>query len=123
MNLEKQFVETGKKVTEKVWGREFEIINEEYCGKIFEILPMSQSSLHYHRDKKETFLCLDGVIQVEVGEETHILRGWAKDSVNIPAGVKHRFSNFESTVAWVVEFSTHHEDSDTYRLEESRRFV
>lgn len=123
MGLEKHFKESGKRVESKVWGTEFTVVNKEYCGKIFEILPMSQSSLHYHAEKSETFMCIDGLVQVEVDGETHILRGWAKDSVDIPAGVKHRFSNFEPTVAWVIEFSTHHNDYDTYRVEESRRFA
>jgi mannose-6-phosphate isomerase-like protein (cupin superfamily) len=115
MGLEKHFEEAGKKIDRKVWGTEYYIVNKSYCGKLFEISPMSQSSLHRHKFKSETFLCLEG-------GETVLLRGWAKDSVDIPAGMLHRFSNFEASPAWMVEFSTHHEDGDVERLEESRRF-
>jgi mannose-6-phosphate isomerase-like protein (cupin superfamily) len=122
MNIEKSYVEAGRKIERKIWGTEFYVVNKDYCGKLFEILPMSQSSLHRHIFKSETFLCLEGLIQVELEGETHILRGWAKDCVDIPAGSWHRFSNFEATSALMVEFSTHHKNDDVERLEESRRF-
>jgi len=122
MNLEKHYIEAGRKVDKKIWGNEYYVVNKSYCGKLFEILPMSQSSLHRHTRKSETFLCLDGLIEVEVSGRSEILRGWAKDCVDIPAGALHRFSNYTDTTAWMVEFSTHHEDSDVERVEESGRF-
>ena len=131
MNLRKQFEDFGKIVSQRVWGTEYWVVNHPlYCGKVFEIYPMSESSKHMHKIKNETFMCTDGIIQVETWPEGSdrmgqitVLRGWAKDSIDIPAGMYHRFSNYENTPAWVTEFSTHHDDADTYRLEESRRFA
>lgn len=130
-NLRRHFEEVGKTVTDKIWGREFVVVNHSlYCGKIFEIYPTSESSKHLHRMKSETFMCTDGLIHVETwpdgtdrrGQIT-VLRGWAKDSIDIPAGLAHRFSNYENQTAWVTEFSTHHSDDDVVRFEESRRFA
>ena len=37
------------------------------------------------------------------------------DSIRITPGVKHRFTGLEDSE--IIEFSTHHEDSDSYREE------
>jgi uncharacterized cupin superfamily protein len=131
MNLARHFKEQGHEVIEKIWGREFVVVNHPlYCGKIFEVYPMSESSKHLHRVKNETFMCTDGLIHVEIWPygidrmgQIVVLRGWAKDSIDIPAGLAHRFSNYESQTAWVTEFSTHYSNDDTVRFEESRRFA
>lgn len=39
------------------------------------------------------------------------------DFIRIVPGVSHRFSGLEDSV--IIESSTHHEDSDSYREEES----
>ena len=131
MNLRKQFEDMGHQVIEKIWGREYIVVDHaDYCGKIFEIYPMAESSKHLHYRKHETFMCTEGLVQVEIwpggidrmGQIT-VLRGWAKDSIDIPAGMPHRFSNYESQTAWVTEFSTHHDDIDVRRFEESRRLA
>jgi len=37
----------------------------------------------------------------------------------VKPGVKHRFSGIEDSL--IIEVSTHHDESDTYRIEESRK--
>lgn len=118
-------------LTPKVWGSEEEIVNnEKYCGKLLSVNKGWQSSLHYHPVKHETFLCLVGCVWLEyipdsttaspygTTTERMLLRGWARDAVEIPSNTPHRFyADIED--ALVVEFSTTHSDEDVVRLQES----
>ena len=110
-----------------IWGAEEWIINtDQYCGKLLWIKSGFQSSLHYHKIKTETFLCLRGTVLVEYypkgtehKKEITVLKGWARDAIHLPNGVPHRFMA-KSEDALVVEFSTYHSDEDVVRLEESK---
>jgi quercetin dioxygenase-like cupin family protein len=73
--------------------------------------------LHYHKIKDETFLVVKGHIRLEHGKKVlHMRPG---DFVRIPPGVKHRFRGMEDSE--VMEVSTHHDETDSYRLEKSRK--
>ncbi len=50
---------------------------------------------------------------MEVNDEERIMI--PGDSVRIRPGTKHRFTGLEDSE--IIEFSTHHEDSDSYREE------
>jgi mannose-6-phosphate isomerase-like protein (cupin superfamily) len=80
-------------------------------------------SLHFHKVKQETFRVISGVVELElqsgielkdnkitmnVGDE-ELIRPW----------MSHRFSTH--TGAIILEISTHHEDSDSYRIQESKK--
>lgn len=98
----------------KVWGEEQWIINtDKYCGKRMTLNRGWQCSLHRHEVKDETFYVLNGKVRFELGDEVYILG--PGDSVHVPTGVKHRFGGIERSV--MMEFSTHHDDADTYRDE------
>ena len=105
----------------KLWGEEEMIVNtERYCGKILRLKRKHRSSLHYHINKDETFLCMDGTVLVEYG------RDWLNEvllrpgmSIRLLPGMPHRFEAIGDE-AEVVEFSTPHDDGDVVRLEESR---
>ena len=103
---------------EKVWGDEYWITNDEqYCSKILILNPNHISSLHYHIEKCETFTVLAGVVKVTHNDKvTSYIRG---ESVLIPSEDEHRFEAVSSP-AVILETSTHHDDDDTYRLEESK---
>lgn len=123
-------------VVQKLWGTEQVIVNNElYCGKILTIQPGYQCSLHSH-PKDETFLVIHGCVALETMEDwdlledekwtlgtwlpTHLLR--MGDIYHIPPNMPHRFmSDSETEVAVIAEFSTHHDDADVTRLEESRK--
>jgi len=108
---------------DKVWGHEEVIINnEKYCGKILYLKKGYFSSLHYHREKDETFHILKGKLKLETG--------YSNDPVNLSSSLMtkgstirlmpntiHRFTGISDTE--ILEVSTHHEDSDTFRLKES----
>jgi len=104
---------------EKVWGKEVWIANEpEYCGKLLYVNRGASGSLHYHPKKKETFHLLQGRIELEYGDTT--LSAWP-EPITIQAGILHRFTAFVDSV--ILEVSTHHDDEDVVRIEESRAGV
>jgi mannose-6-phosphate isomerase-like protein (cupin superfamily) len=110
------------KIVEKVWGRELWLVNEEnYCAKILQIKQWYQCSKHYHPIKHETFIVLTGVVFVEVGFENR--RMLCGESQVIPTGAPHRFGTNFTGGASILEISTHHDDNDVVRLEESRKIT
>lgn len=102
----------------KMWGRELWHHNDsDYCMKTLVIHSGAQSSLHYHKVKRETFLCVQGSVMLEIGGDAHVLtRG---DSITIEPGVAHRFRAV-TDAATVIEASTTHDDADVYRVEDSK---
>lgn len=109
-------------LVQKLWGREEWLVNElEYCAKYLMLRPGFQSSLHYHKVKKETFIYRMGDIEMEVGGKKEVWHYTPEGhQVTILPGTPHRFKCF-STAAWLLEVSTHHDDNDVVRLEESRK--
>ena len=101
------------KKVKKIWGEEIWIVNEEYCGKKLVLKRGFRCSLHEHRKKDETFYLIRGKILMEVGDRKWIMK--PEDSVHISQNVLHRFTGL--TNAQIIEFSSHHEDSDSYRKE------
>jgi len=110
------------KTVKKVWGEELWIVNnDKYCGKILTVKKGFRCALHYHKKKHETFYVLEGNPYLEVSSGTARKRaffyeGTAKegDDFEINPYVIHRFSAPTGEVK-IIEFSTHHEDSDSYR--------
>lgn len=102
----------------KLWGYEKWLENnEKYCSKMMSLKPGYQCSLHYHKIKDETFYVLKGYIRMEVGNEILYMR--EGNFVRITPGTIHRFRGLEDSE--FLEISTHHEDDDSYRIEESRK--
>lgn len=106
------------KIVEKVWGTEYWLCNSgHYCCKILKLNQNFQCSLHYHKLKSETFFILSGHVKLEVPDVTvTLLPG---DHYNIHVGMEHRFTGL--TDALILEVSSTHHESDSYRLEESRK--
>lgn len=104
-----------------LWGREILCINtDEYCGKLIELIYPARSSVHYHEDKQETFTVLNGIVTIQVGDTMRDYR--AGESVTIMPDVRHSFMlarNGKSRKALLLETSTHHESSDTKRVQPS----
>ena len=98
----------------KVWGLEIWICNDpeqNYCGKLIELVRGAQCSLHFHRNKHETFYVLSGIVRFELGDVVRILR--AGDIVVVPREVKHRFGGLMDST--IIEISDHHDENDSYR--------
>jgi len=104
---------TNHKTVKKEWGSEEWIVNRDYCGKKLILNKGFRCSMHYHKNKDETFYILSGKVLLEIGTQKNILH--PGHSILIKPGQKHRFTGLEQSE--IMEFSTHHEDSDSYRDE------
>lgn len=103
------------KKVKKVWGEELIIINKEYCGKILSLKQGFRCSLHYHEKKDETFYILKGEVLMEADKKKWIMR--IGDVQHIKPRCVHRFTGLLDSE--IIEFSTKHYDSDSYRCTES----
>ena len=109
--------ETDILIHKKVWGEEHWIVNKEYCGKKLVVNRGFRSSIHYHKDKDETFYMLSGKLLMELDGTQRILK--AGDKLYVPTEAKHRFTGLENSE--MIEFSTHHREDDSFRDSESGR--
>ena len=105
---------------QKGWGKEIWLANNnKYCGKILKFNAGSKFSMHYHVDKEETFYILDGHLKLKYfylsNAEEKIQDLYSGDVVDIPQFNPHKIEAIKEST--IIEISTHHEDSDSYRIE------
>jgi len=103
----------------KAWGGEMWLCNnEEFCGKRLTIHKGARFSMHFHAKKREVFWVLKGEIHlswVDPSDAAKISRRMkAGECVEIPRLLPHQITAIED--AEVVEFSTHHDEADSYRV-------
>lgn len=114
----------GYKHIAKAWGTEIVLDNNPaYCAKFLVISPGFTCSLHRHDIKRETFHVVEGRVGIEFGSDPSFLRTEAKDvgdALHVPPGLFHRFWSMTPERAILLEVSSHHDDLDVERLEESR---
>ena len=101
------------KKASKVWGHEEWIVNRDYCGKKLVLKKGFRCSMHHHKKKDETFYIIKGGVLMESDGKKKVMK--PGDSIHIKPGCKHRFTGLKNSE--IIEFSTHHEDSDSYREE------
>jgi len=106
------------KIIKKVWGEEHWLVNEDYCGKRLMLNKGHRCSLHYHKIKDETFYVVKGKVLLELNGEKIIMN--QGDLQRIKPQDVHRFSGLEDSE--IIEFSTHHDEDDCYRIEPSGKF-
>ena len=104
---------------EKSWGHEEWIVNNsKYCGKKLVVKKGFRCSMHHHKVKDETFYLLSGEILLETEykgyKENRIMT--TGDVAHIKVGMWHRFTSLQE-ISELIEFSTFHMDSDSYRRE------
>ena len=123
------------KTVSKGWGYELWIENNQlYCGKHLHVLPYKQCSVHYHKNKTETFYVISGELlltyceSIENVPEDQLFYYWVHkadiksviltrgDNINISPYVPHKFTSNKHYACDFIEFSTFHEDSDSYRI-------
>jgi mannose-6-phosphate isomerase-like protein (cupin superfamily) len=89
------------------------------------------SSLHYHKEKDETFIIIKGEVQLEVGgplqlgldklyptkKKTMKLR--VGDAYRLEPRTVHRFRSLSGNSV-ILEVSTHHDDTDSIKLKVAR---
>jgi D-glycero-beta-D-manno-heptose 1-phosphate adenylyltransferase len=103
-------------LTPKAWGYEEEVINKDYCGKIMFVKAQYRCSIHKHVLKDEVLMVDQGCLYFETGDTPETMTGqFLQDRarINVLPGKWHRFTALRDTK--IIEFSTHHEDSDSKR--------
>jgi mannose-6-phosphate isomerase-like protein (cupin superfamily) len=117
-------------IYQKKWGFEKWIENNDlYCGKLLHINPNKFSSAHFHKNKKETFYVIKGELMLHYSKSMDI-DTWnlnlvdsvilkEGDSFTIEPLIVHRFFSNTNSSCEFIEFSTHHDDNDSFRLIES----
>ena len=106
-------------IVPKGWGNELIIENNEmYCGKLLKFKKGCKFSMHYHMVKDETWYVERGEfiyrwIDTETAE-VKVVRLYPEDVVRQRPGQPHQLEAVTDGV--VFEVSTHHEDSDSYRV-------
>ena len=111
------------KIVPKDWGEERWIVNNRrYCGKQMILRKGWRCSMHRHRVKDETFFVTKGRMLFEIegpgGRVRRKVLG-PGDVQHVPPGTWHRFSGLRRTEFF--EFSTTHDDADSYRKVPSGR--
>ena len=92
--------------------------------------PHKKCSVHYHKLKKETFYVIKGSLTVEYS--SHIDKDrWNSsidiqyavlqegDALTIDRNTPHRFYTTDISPCDFIEISTHHDESDSYRIIDS----
>ena len=103
----------------KGWGKEIVFENNDmYCGKILVFKKGCKFSMHYHMNKDETWYVQSGEfmyrwINTETAETQELLLkpGWVARQ---KPGQPHQLEALSD--GEIFEVSTHHEDSDSYRV-------
>lgn len=107
------------RTVEKGWGREVIWADEpEYCGKLLCFNKGARFSMHFHMQKKETWLVLAGLVQVssidtKTATEHSIILRQDDTWTNLP-GQPHRI--LAITDATIIEVSTRDSVEDNYRI-------
>lgn len=127
-----------EKFVPKGWGWERWLVNnDKYCGKQLWFAKGKKFSFHFHKKKDETFYVAEGKV-ILIFEESpydldlsdskackdfykaicyskeNVVELEAGDVFHVPVWLGHQI--IAQTDALIYEFSTHHEDSDSYRL-------
>jgi len=110
---------TGSCIVPKGWGEELIIENNDmYCGKVLVFKSGCKFSMHYHMIKDETWYVEYGEfiyrwLDTETAElhENILHEG---DVVRQRPGQPHQLEAI--TDGRIFEVSTHHENSDSYRV-------
>lgn len=110
------------RVVAREWGTEVWLVNLDYCGKMLKF-PTAHlgTSMHYHQSKSESFVVLAGSLMIEFEDQPPVLLSDCEPLViDVPAGTRHRLTPLQDCTV-ICEFSSHHEDADSFRVGERRR--
>lgn len=104
---------------EKGWGSEYIWASEpEYCGKFLHFNSGAQFSMHFHKDKKETWYCLSGKFMIDTIDTLDASQfstdfepgqSWTNQTLE-----PHRIICLEAGT--IIEVSTADDPTDNYRV-------
>ena len=96
-------------------------VNRDYCGKRLIFAEDHRCSMHCHQKKHEVFLVTSGRFLIEY--KWSAFDDWCKwkyleigETFEVKMGLYHRMTAIGGNAS-MIEFSSHHEDSDSYRIE------
>lgn len=101
------------------WGYQIRMVSEkEYCGKLLVLTNHEPGGHHYHNAKKETFIVLQGQVELMVTSEGNISHYDLStgEQVTINPTDWHRMTA-KRIDAVILEVSTHDSDDDTYYVD------
>lgn len=111
---------TNTKLKSKGWGLETLVHNnEKYCIKILDVSEGKECSLHYHKRKEESFLVLNGSLEItfEQGGQRQIVVLSQGESIDIPEFLPHKFKALVNSR--ILEASNQDlEEDDLVRVED-----
>ena len=113
---------TDQHVVPKGWGQERWVVNNDlYCGKLLSFHKGKCCSWHYHAIKDEVLLLHSGLLKVLHSDQDDLSQAeelilQPGDAFHVPVGLRHRMVALEESE--VYEFSTHHEDADSIRIQQ-----
>lgn len=93
----------------------FTLINRDYCKKYIILLPNQTHPEQYHKQKEETFIILDGELDLYINNNNFKLK--KSDCITINRGDKHKM--FTTTGCIIEEISTTHISNDSFYTDES----
>jgi len=112
---------TPNTFVKKGWGSELWIVNNElYCGKVLSFSIGKKCSWHYHKLKDETFYISHGSFSIKYSYEDDIEKAdkiilSIGQKFHVPVGLRHQMKALDPN-SEIIEFSTKHHDSDSYRI-------
>lgn len=111
--------ELRPEIHEKKWGREEWIVNHpKYCLKFLYFEKDCCFSMHFHKDKEETWTVDEGEFifkYIDTKDATHHQKKIKKgDIIHIPPLLPHQLICIEK--GRIIEVSTHHKEEDSYRI-------
>ena len=109
-----------KGIVAKGWGHEnIWCSNDKYCGKMLTFNEGARFSMHFHREKDETWFVLDGKFTVTIIDTKDASRSTmelnAGDTWHNPPLLPHQLSCVEAGT--IIEVSTPDSVEDNYRVE------
>jgi sialic acid synthase SpsE/mannose-6-phosphate isomerase-like protein (cupin superfamily) len=90
------------------------VLNRDYCKKILVLLPGQKHPAHFHKIKEESFIVLNGDLELTLDGVTNYLNVGDVATVNV--GVQHEL--FSKNGCVVEEISTKYLEDDSFYLDE-----
>ena len=101
------------------WGSATTILeNKFYRIRMLEIMPGKSMSLQRHQQRSEHWVVLQGIADVQRGDEKVLLK--ENESAYIPIGIRHRLGNSEKIPLQIIEVQQgqYLDDDDIERLKQ-----
>jgi mannose-6-phosphate isomerase-like protein (cupin superfamily) len=109
------------RIVDKGWGREVIFADtQKYAGKLLQFGKGNKMSLHFHRDKDETWYVLSGQFSLntlDMENAEMLTRGFNEgDCLHLPPFSPHQLECLSDGGGTIIEVSTPDDSADNYRI-------